>query len=198
MAQVGPLFFWGGLHGLFLVINHIWSNAKIKIMGAEGKPSRAGKLISWMITMVVVVIAWVPFRASSIEGASNILTGMMGINGRLSLPSSLAGRLGEIEPWLIEHGVLFNRLSSNGIYKDPLIVILWIFFLLLTATLFPNTQQLLRRYNPGLKINKNELPRSYPWIEWRPTFPWILFITGIFVFTVLSLNQISEFLYFQF
>ena len=168
-------------------------------MGAERKPSRVGKLISWMITMVVVVVAWVPFRASSMDGASNILTGMMGINGRLSLPSSLAGRLGEIEPWLIERGVLFNKLSYNGVYSDPKIVILWIVFLLLTATLFPNTQQLLRRYRPGLTTNKNELPRSrYPWEEWRPTLPWTLFITSIFVIAVLSLNQISEFLYFQF
>jgi hypothetical protein len=191
--------FWGGLHGLFLVINHVWNNAKLKIMGAEIKSSQVGKLISWMITMVVVVIAWVPFRASSIEGASNILTGMMGINGRLSLPSSWAGRLGEIEPWLIEHGIVVNKISNNGIYSEPKIVLLWIIFLLLTATLFPNTQQLLRHYRPALKTNKNELPRSsYPWAEWRPILPWTLFITSIFVIAVLSLNQISEFLYFQF
>ncbi len=191
--------FWGGLHGLFLVINHVWNNAKIKIMGAERTPSQAGKLIGWMITMFAVVVAWVPFRASSIEGASNILAGMMGINGRLSLPSSLTGKLGEIEPWLIEHGVLFNGLSYNHIYNEPKIVILWIIFLLLTATLFPNTQQLLRRYRPVLKTNKNALPRSrYPWMEWRPTLPWTLFITSIFVTAVLSLNQVSEFLYFQF
>jgi hypothetical protein len=42
---------------------------------------------------------------------------------------------------------------GKSLYKEEetKIVILWIVFLILTATISPNTQQLLRRYRPGLK-----------------------------------------------
>ena len=48
---------WGGLHGLYLVIFHFWKKIGFSLPRAVG--------IS--LTLLVVVIAWVPFRASNIE-----------------------------------------------------------------------------------------------------------------------------------
>ena len=194
---------WGGLHGIFLTINHGWHKIKRKVFNTQRKPSQAGRLMGWTITMIVVVIAWVPFRAASIEGARNLLASMMGANG-LALSGRLTGKLGGAELWLIEHGVVFSGMFQNNVVGGSikggyLIEILWIIFLLLAVTLLPNTQQLLRRYRPAFETYKNEIPRlRLRWLEWRPTIPWALFITGIYIFSVLSLAQVSEFLYFQF
>ena len=54
---------WGGLHGLFLLLNH-----------AVGKFSRP-------LTFVAVVVAWVPFRAADLPTAGRILSAMAGFGG---------------------------------------------------------------------------------------------------------------------
>jgi alginate O-acetyltransferase complex protein AlgI len=186
------------LHGIFLAINHGWHKIKRKVFNTQRKPSRAGRLMGWTITMIAVVIAWVPFRATSIEGAGNLLAGMMGANG-LSLPSSMSGKLGGVEPWFIEHGVVFFGMFHNGVLGNFHSGVPWIILLLLIVTLFPNTQQLLRRYRPAFETYKNEIPRlRLHWLEWRPTMPWAFFIIIIYTISMLSLTQVSEFLYFQF
>ncbi|MDO4987603.1 MAG: MBOAT family O-acyltransferase [Synergistes sp.] len=62
---------WGGLHGLFLTINHLWR---------EHKPFDIPKPISHLITFVCIVIAWVFFRADNVAQATEILKGMAGMN----------------------------------------------------------------------------------------------------------------------
>ena len=67
---------WGALHGFYLMINHGWSaifKGKIK--------TKVGLIIAWAITFLAVVISWVPFRAESIEGMGNVLSGMFGLHG---------------------------------------------------------------------------------------------------------------------
>ena len=64
---------WGGLHGIFLCINHLWKK--------RGFP--LPKMIGWAITFLAVTFAWVLFRAPSCERALDIYKGMMGGNGVL-------------------------------------------------------------------------------------------------------------------
>jgi alginate O-acetyltransferase complex protein AlgI len=188
---------WGGLHGIFLVINHSWHWIKRKMLGAQNKTSPVGGFISWMFTMIIVVIAWVPFRATSIEGAINMLESMMGVHG-LSLPKGIAPKLSVVEPWLLQHGVVFDLMVfSNDLIREggPL----WIGALILMVTLLPNTQQLMRRYRPTFEINKNNIPHFCAnWLKWKPTMPWAIFTIILFIFSVLNLTRTSEFLYFQF
>ena len=70
---------WGGLHGLYLCINHIWDGAaKDKIV--------LNPVISITITFLAVTVAWVFFRAESFPAAFAILASMMGQNvGALSV-----------------------------------------------------------------------------------------------------------------
>lgn len=68
---------WGALHGAFLALNHLW-NAKILRGRSVG---RLGRMAGWFITFLCVMIAWVVFRADSMETAMHLYRGMLGLNG---------------------------------------------------------------------------------------------------------------------
>ena len=55
---------WGGLHGLYLCVNHLWQGWR-GVRGEWPRPRNqvAGERRSWAITFFAVVIAWVFFRA---------------------------------------------------------------------------------------------------------------------------------------
>jgi alginate O-acetyltransferase complex protein AlgI len=185
---------WGGLHGLYLVINHSWRN-----LCRHRRRSKSEAFVGWIITMLAVIVTWVPFRAQTIDGAINILTTMVGGN-KISLSPSLIGGIGSIEQWLLEHGVIFQGMFSNGIFESsPASGMIWILVLLIVSTVLPNTQQIMYRYRPAFEVYKGEIsPLRYRWMEWRPTFPWVLFTTIAFTFAILELTKVSEFIYFQF
>ena len=67
---------WGGLHGLYLMVNHLWralKKAPSKIVG--------GGLAAGLLTFIAVVVAWVFFRADSLTTAWLMLKGMAGLHG---------------------------------------------------------------------------------------------------------------------
>tara|TARA_B100001964_G_scaffold151929_1_gene167160 strand:- start:229 stop:1707 length:1479 start_codon:yes stop_codon:yes gene_type:complete len=191
---------FGLAHGTYIVICGAWVKVKKSISNNRIiKSTVAANSIGRVITFLAVVLAFVPFRAESMDGTSNMLTAMLGGHG-LSLSPLLIGRIGNAEQWLLEHGVVFHGMFHNHVFgADPRWGIAWVVTLLLASTLLPNTQQLLRRYRPALETYKNEIPcLRHRWAEWRPTAPWALITFGIFIITILSLTQASEFLYFQF
>ena len=191
---------FGLAHGTYIVICGAWVKVKKNISdNSVIKSTVVANSIGRVITFLAVVLAFVPFRAESMDGTRNMLAAMLGGHG-LSLSSSLIGEIGNAEQWLLEHGVVFHGMFHNHAFgADPKWGIAWVVALFLASTLLPNTQQLLRRYRPALETYKNEIPCSRcRWIEWRPTAPWALFTFGIFIITILSLTQASEFLYFQF
>ena len=55
---------WGGLHGLYLLVNHGWRN-----LGKRALPP----LPAWLLTLLAVIAAWVFFRASDFASAANIV-----------------------------------------------------------------------------------------------------------------------------
>jgi D-alanyl-lipoteichoic acid acyltransferase DltB (MBOAT superfamily) len=74
---------WGGLHGLYLVVNHMWR----KFIGVSN--AMVSRCLAWSITMFAVIVAWVFFRAKSVEGAVTVLQGMAGLHaeGNADVPS---------------------------------------------------------------------------------------------------------------
>ncbi len=184
---------WGGLHGVYLVINHGWRR-----LFPVNQSGRLRKSFGWLLTMLVVVVAWVPFRAESMEGAMQMLTAMVGGNG-LSLSEQLTGKLGGVEQWLISQGVVFHGMFSNGAFGDPKAGLGWIFVLILFSTLLPNTQQWMRRYRPAFETYHGEITRlRVRWMEWRPTSAWGWVTALMLSLAILGLSQVTEFLYFQF
>ena len=70
---------WGGLHGLYLLINHAWQTFML------AQPSSHTCWTGRVLTFILVIIGWVLFRAGSWDVFIAMLLGMTGMNG-FSLP----------------------------------------------------------------------------------------------------------------
>lgn len=70
---------WGALHGTFLIINHAWINTANKL----GVPSDATwrSVLGGPLTFTSVVVAWVFFRAETIDEAIRLVKAMFFANG---------------------------------------------------------------------------------------------------------------------
>lgn len=62
---------WGGLHGLYLVLNHTWQRFGVKLP----------KCLAWAFTFSAVVFAWVFFRAATVHDALVLVRTMLGFKG---------------------------------------------------------------------------------------------------------------------
>jgi len=82
--------FWGVLHGAFLVINHLWRNM---IASRLGNVNRALLPTYGLLTFLLIVIAWVFFRAPTFATALNVLSGMFRPTV-VSLPGEFAYHFG--------------------------------------------------------------------------------------------------------
>src|SRR3977135_789663 len=75
---------WGGLHGIYLCINHLWRAWR----GDGEQASMPAKVFSWAATFFAVVIAWVFFRAKTAAGAWQMLGSLFGFEAGSSAYAS--------------------------------------------------------------------------------------------------------------
>lgn len=61
---------WGMLHGVCILIHRIWKNSGRKL----------NKFLGWFITMNLVNIFWIFFRAKDLKGAFKVIEGMFNFN----------------------------------------------------------------------------------------------------------------------
>jgi len=171
---------WGTLHGLYLVVHQSWARLRERSRSVEQRiPSRMGAIASGAVTFICVVIAWVFFRATSLDAAWCVLQGMSGLNG-VALPDEWRPALG----WT---GLFtFRNLEQfGGAYQ-----VAWVALLLLIVWLFPNSQTVIGRFGRGAVV------RGHPRWSWMAL--------GALGFAVLLLAAIngsrgsSEFIYFNF
>ena len=131
---------WGAMHGTFLIINHGWR----RFTGA-----RAGNsLVRWThrsLTFLMVVLAWVMFRADSLDTAQTVYAGMAGLNG-IVLPAHYFGALGSFGGTLANWGVTFGLTPNFGGGFQ----VLWLFGALAFVWFLPNTQTIMRDHRPVL------------------------------------------------
>lgn len=171
---------WGGLHGGYLVINHGWR----WLVGSTGQVNnRLAKSASVLLTFVAVVIAWVPFRSEDFSTTQAMLSNMIGLNG-ISFPPKLEGLLGPF------FGNIF-KFDGSGI-SDPYVVF-WFPMGFAIIWLLPNSQQWLAKYTPAWDA---VISRSR--FSWEPTTLNAIFIGILFFISLISLNRVSTFLYYQF
>ncbi len=76
---------WGGLHGLLLAANHLWRALRPRMRWWPRAPAPVGQLL----TFGAVTLAWVFFRAPSLEVAGRVFAGLAGSHGAGTLPSTL-------------------------------------------------------------------------------------------------------------
>lgn len=165
---------WGGLHGIYLVINHGWQ-ALCRHFGLPEMP--AFRFVAGTITFIAVVVAWVPFRAETIEAAVRILKGLAGANG-ITLPRPYAATIG----WLADSGVNFTGLFQNLNPFGSTAVTIWVVIGVLAVWTLPNS----------LEITASLKERGLQSRLAGAT------IGAVFFLTVMSFNKLSPFIYFQF
>jgi alginate O-acetyltransferase complex protein AlgI len=171
---------WGGLHGMYLVLNHGW---RALTGGARRGTSTAAAAAGGVLTFVCVVVAWVPFRAANWRAARTILASLAGWYGWLpgNAQSSAAGLLGEGAPHWVDT------------WK-------WVAVLLPAVWLLPNTQEFFSRYGTLLPPWRKaaRLPVPALGFRWRLSAGWAWVTAAIAVVGVLYCSRASEFIYFQF
>jgi len=156
---------FGGMHGLYIVINHLWRmvfplpNKKNKKMQAY---RGIKKIAGWSLTFISVIIANVMFRADSISTACEIYKGMLGLNG---------------------FNLIAVRDSFLGLRMLTIILTLS-FLIILTMPSIPTM----------LSISEKNTRTTLKLIS--PASGIILGI--IFIVSIMSLDNKSPFLYFQF
>lgn len=192
---------WGGLHGLYLMINHGWREFKSKLGWGEG--GWLAKLGAGGLTFLAVIVAWVFFRADSFASAQSMLTAMAGLNG-VSLPESLQAKFASVVSHLPHVGIVFNGLvpasgsSGFGALSSIALGLLLVWF-------FPNVRQIMRNHKPTWEDMAGKTPPTQmPMgviarkLMWQPSLIHALLIGAIFWVCVLLLDKPSEFIYFQF
>jgi D-alanyl-lipoteichoic acid acyltransferase DltB (MBOAT superfamily) len=164
---------WGALHGVYLVINRAWRD----IWPKQVDPSPVGVLLyrasARTVTFLSVVVAWVLFRARSLQGALAVLRGMIGANGTGALPS------GNI--WIKE--VTFADAVVTPLHSADTVLGRWFVLaaLVVVTMVLPNSNEIARR-----------CPSNLWWA--------LLFGVGLAfaVWQVMTGGTTTEFLYFDF
>jgi alginate O-acetyltransferase complex protein AlgI len=193
---------WGGLHGIYLVINHAWRALRRRLGHDLKHSTMAGRVAARSLTFLAVVVAWVFFRAESFEAAGRILTGMTGANG-VWLPASYLGMLGPLGPFLAEAGWRFETL--DGLLFGGVGQTVWLLALAAIAFLLPNTQEWTGYLGPG---EQERRPVIRSWLDrlavmlprWRPSVIQGSILGAVLCYCLLAIfaETPSEFLYFQF
>jgi alginate O-acetyltransferase complex protein AlgI len=127
---------WGGLHGVYLAINHFWRWLRSRLP-SKPLPPPIGRLAAWTLTFSCVVLAWVPFRAASFEAAWIIYGGMLGAHG-FALPPLTAHLFGVPAQWLTTSAT--TELFGERGFFDLCALVLLLLTAAAAALLFPPLQ----------------------------------------------------------
>lgn len=175
---------WGGLHGVYLIINHAWIGLSTYLRLPDVPGAR---LLSRLLTFLAVVMAWVPFRANSIATAERMLSAMVGKNG-ISLPERLEPLIGP----LLGGSVSFGGLAPLAALPQRDLAI-WLVTGLSVVWLLPNAQQWI-----GESARTGTIAGSARLLTWRPHVGWGVVVGMLLGVSLLGLTRESQFLYFQF
>ncbi|MFS0864985.1 MBOAT family O-acyltransferase [Fredinandcohnia sp. 179-A 10B2 NHS] len=129
-------------------------------------------IVAWFITFQLVNFAWVFFRANTWSDAIKVLKGMFGFNG-IALPDAMQQVINMVSPIQIafSQAFLFNTITTVQV---AVFVILGLF----VVVRMKNSVELM-----------NELQGEWKYVIWASVAT---------VVSILSLNRVSEFLYFNF
>jgi alginate O-acetyltransferase complex protein AlgI len=182
---------WGGLHGLYLVINHGWHQLRTSLGQDLTQGTPAGRLAGMTLTFLAVVVAWVFFRAADLKAALNMVTAMAGWHGVIYphnvLPAELVNAMAG---WGLSFGDLPLFARTPG---DITSALSWIAGLWALVWLAPNSQEIMAAFNPSL-----ETITSSSRVRWQPNKYWLLLTVVALLYAFSRMGKVSEFLYFQF
>jgi len=160
---------WGGLHGLYLNINHGWRALKPKFNLPFKLPSLVVNNLSWLITFTSVIVAWVFFRAPTIQSALHVLGAMFGFNG---FSFSINGE--------------FSKRNLLIFLMSAMFIVKWL----------PNSIDIMSLFNPVLE-KKYFKHKSLVSVYWKPTMIWgfIFIVLALSSLYVMITQGFQEFIY---
>jgi alginate O-acetyltransferase complex protein AlgI len=179
---------WGGLHGVYLVVNHLW-----RWMTANRGPRYRP---SWLagLTFPAVCVAWVYFRASDLGAANILLRAMAGEFGAV-VPAYLLADWPSVSRALTTVGLL---LGTPTLLPDR-IGLLSLAGCAAVVWLMPNTQQIVGRYGNAIDTYGHLEEETHElWWQWRPTKGWGAVCALAMAAAFLTFDRPARFLYFQF
>ncbi len=166
--------FWGGLHGVYLLVNHAWRALRGRDRAGAGGAAASPRFAAQALTFAAVVAAWVFFRAESFDTAVRIEQSMAGLHG-VALPRSwivpIAQHWSGVVPGWIHAG-------GMGTLAGP-IELAWLGAALAIVWTMPNTQEIMAR-------------------RWTPSPAWALATAVLALVGILGLTSASAFIYFNF
>jgi len=127
--------------------------------------------LAWLITFNFINIAWVFFRAKEWDDAVKVLSGMFSLDN-LVLHEKLANKLAFLSNYGVEFGSWLGNIDGNK--WTPV----WLLTMFVVILVFKNTMEKAQSFQLNYKT--------------------ALFASVCFIAGVLSLNKVSEFLYFNF
>lgn len=127
--------------------------------------------IAWLMTFMAVVFSWVFFRSSNWVDAVAISKAMLGLSS-ITLPADMKAIVPWLSQWRVEFAELPHLPSNHQQALAQLAVLLG------GVMVLPNTQQIMQRF--------------------QPSWQWAIALSSVTVLCLISLNRVSEFLYFQF
>ena len=164
---------WGGLHGLYVIVNHAWQDLRRKLP-LLGKPGPWERRAGQGVTFVAVVLGWVMFRSDNLATAANLYAGMLGFHGWS-------------EGTMASPSILPN-VSLQGPALEPFA---WLGVLLAVCWFTPSLREHVDAYESGLRT------RAWPPM-WRPSRVWAVYAGFLAWIGIMFLARPTEFLYYQF
>ncbi|MGJ0343194.1 MBOAT family protein [Aliarcobacter cryaerophilus] len=132
---------------------------------------KMNKILAWFITFNFINITWIFFRAKDFESAIKVLSSMFSLDNVVIHPM-FQSKLGFLSQYGITFGGMFENIQAS---RE---IIVWLFFAFILVLFFKNSMEKRDSFKPNYKL---------------------AFLTAFcFVFGILSLNKVSEFLYFNF
>jgi D-alanyl-lipoteichoic acid acyltransferase DltB (MBOAT superfamily) len=165
---------WGGLHGVYLLVNHAWRAVRGYDRAAASDTVARPSLRARLLTFAAVVSAWVFFRADSLGTAIRIEQSMVGAHG-IALPRAwlapiLSHANGVVPGWIHAGGM-----GTLGGPRE----LAWLGAALAIVWTLPNTQEIMAR-------------------RWTPSPAWALATAALAFVSILGLTGASAFIYFNF
>jgi len=132
---------------------------------------KVNSILAWFITFNFINITWVFFRAKEWRDAVKVLRGMFSLD-HVMLPSFLFAKVSFLQKYGINFGEWLGEINGN------IWTIFWLFGGFILILFYKNSTEKLKLFNP--------------------TYKNLIFLLVLFLVSVLNLNNISDFLYFNF
>jgi alginate O-acetyltransferase complex protein AlgI len=177
---------WGAMHGGLLVINHLWRNSPL----APLTQNWLGQKLSWALTFVAVLLAWVLFRAHDLNTALHVYRSMFDPTTAGATIKTVMLQNSFLDYFEAISGIGFTTLKTIANF-GPAQGVVWIGIAAFIAFFLPSTNNLV----------------GYCLLTMRARCPFVakligsvlIFVVALLLFNSLArLNNVSEFLYFQF